>query len=242
MKIKALVAEDERLVREELMYLLQQEDDFDVCPGAENGQQLLSLYHLYEPDVIFLDIQMPSLSGMDAAQKLVVQQKKTPLFVFVTAYEEHAVQAFNLEATDYLLKPYDENRFQETLHRIRKGLTHVPPVPYQSKLLVEDEAKLVVLTPESIVYAARVDRLIEIHTTREVVRSKMTLHELEAKLKGHPFYRSHRSYLVNLNYIDEIEPWFNGAYNIVLADEMQTKIPVSRTSAKPLFQLLQSPN
>ncbi|HET7578683.1 MAG TPA: LytTR family DNA-binding domain-containing protein [Bacillales bacterium] len=245
MKIKALIAEDERLVREEMAYLLQQEDDFILCPSAENGRQMLDLFEQYEPDVVFMDIHMPSLSGIEAARKLKSEAKDSPLFVFITAYEEHAVEAFDLEAVDYLLKPYDEERFQETLGRIRKHLWQPVAEKYEgmqaSKLLVEDKDKLVVLDPELILYAERVERLIEIHTVKEVVRSKMTLQELEDRLSGFAFFRPHRSYLVNLDQIEKILPWFNGAYNLVLADGKETKIPVSRTSAKSLFRLLQLP-
>jgi two-component system response regulator LytT len=242
LKIKALIAEDERLVREELAYLLQQEEDFILCPSAVNGQQMVDLYDQYDPDVIFLDIHMPSLSGIDAARRIRSESGHAPLFVFITAFEEHAVQAFDLEAVDYLLKPYDTERFQVMLERVRKHLSYLPKktkVVRTSKLLVEDKEKMVVLDPKSIYYAERVDRLIEIYTVKEVIRSKMTLQELEDKLNGHPFFRPHRSYLVNLEWIDEILPWFNGAYNLILADGKKTRIPVSRTSAKSLFQLLQ---
>jgi two-component system response regulator LytT len=239
MKIKALIAEDERLVREELAYLLQQEDDFVLCPGAENGRQLLELYEQYEPDVIFLDVHMPSLSGIDAAQQLTRLGKK-PLIVFVTAYDEHAVEAFQLEAVDYLLKPYDVDRLRETLTRIRKHLASPPVKQHQaSKILVDDKEKMAVLNPETIYYAARVDRFIEIHTEKGKIETKMTLQELEEKLRGYSFFRPHRSYLVNLDYIKEIVPWFNGAYNLILTDKNHTQIPVSRTSAKNLFEILQ---
>ncbi|HET7578623.1 MAG TPA: LytTR family DNA-binding domain-containing protein [Bacillales bacterium] len=242
--MKVLVAEDERLVREELAYLLQQEEDVILCPSAENGRQLLDFCSRYDPDVVFLDIHMPSLSGIEAVRKLKSESSRLPLFVFITAFEEHAVEAFELEAVDYLLKPYDDARFQQALERIRKRFLRLDvrgETSRASKLLVEDKEKTIVIDPESIYYAARVDRFIEIHTSKEVVQSKMTLQELEDKLGGYSFFRPHRSYLVNLEYIGEILPWFNGAYNLMLADGEKTKIPVSRSSAKPLFELLQKP-
>ncbi|HEX7065735.1 MAG TPA: LytTR family DNA-binding domain-containing protein [Bacillales bacterium] len=244
MKLKVLIAEDERLVREELAHVLQQEEDIVLCPSAENGRQLLDFCERYTPDVVFLDIHMPSLSGIEAVRELRSESGRLPLFVFITAYEEHAVEAFDLEAVDYLLKPYDDARLQKALERIRKHYakkTDKKGISRASKLLVEDKEKLLVVDPASIYYAARVDRLIEIHTVKEVIHSKMTLQELADKLDGHAFFRPHRSYLVNLEFIDEILPWFNGAYNLILADGEQTRIPVSRSSAKPLFELLQQP-
>ncbi|VEF48198.1 two-component response regulator [Bacillus freudenreichii] len=253
MTIRVMVAEDERLVREELIYMLQQEKGFLLCPSAESGEQLLELYEKYIPDVIFLDIHMPRLSGVDVAKKLIKEKDNPPLFVFTTAYDNYALEAFEVEAVDYLLKPYDELRLKEALDRIRRRLSNFPPfvssneepekaavvpTPSSSKLLVDDGEKVVVLSPESIYYATRVDRFVEIHTANEYIQGKMTLQELEEKLKGFPFFRTHRSYLVNLEFIQEITPWFNGAYNLILKGGKKARIPVSRSAQKKLFQLL----
>ncbi len=250
MTIRVMVAEDERLVREELIYMLQQEKDFLLCPSAESGEQLLELYEKFEPDVIFLDIHMPMMSGVDVAKKLTKDKENPPLFVFITAYDDYALEAFEVEAVDYLLKPYDESRLKEAADRIRRRLSSssksVSPneknstnsIPASSKLLIDDGEKVVVLSPESIYYATRVERFVEIHTADEFVQGKMTLQELEEKLKGFPFFRTHRSYLVNLDFIQEITPWFNGAYNLILKGEKKTRIPVSRSAQKKLFQLL----
>jgi two-component system response regulator LytT len=243
MKIKVMIAEDERLTREELAYLLQQEEHFILCPSAENGQQLLDLYDQYEPDVIFLDIHMPSLSGIDAAIKLRnrdKENKRVPYLIFTTAYDEYAIEAFNLEAIDYLLKPYDTQRFKQAISRVYKHLEQpLSKRPTSSKLLIEDGEKTVVLTPGSIYYAVRSDRHVEIHTEKEIIQTKMTLQDLEEKLTNSSFFRTHRGYLVNLDYIHEIVPWFNGAYNLILKNKDHAKIPVSRSAAKPLFEILQ---
>lgn len=253
MTIRVMVAEDERLVREELMYMLQQENDLLLCPSGESGEQLLELYEKYKPDVIFLDIHMPKLSGVDVAKKLAKEMDAPPLFVFITAYDDHALEAFEVEAVDYLLKPYDESRLKEALDRVRRRLFNSSPteyfneennkissesIPGAAKLLIDDGEKVVVLSPESIYYATRVDRFVEIHTANEFVQGKMTLQELEEKLKGFPFFRTHRSYLVNLDFIQEITPWFNGAYNLILKGGKKTRIPVSRSAQKKLFKLL----
>ncbi|MCF6094976.1 LytTR family DNA-binding domain-containing protein [Microaerobacter geothermalis] len=247
MKIKAMIAEDERLVREELAYLIQHEEDFILCPSAENGQQLLELNDKYQPDVIFLDIHMPGLSGIKVAEKIKADNPNAPLIVFTTAYDEYALQAFDLEAVDYLLKPYDTGRFKEAINRIRKKFAleakpfSVPDAKRSqpSKLLIEDGEKVVVVNPHSIYYVVRAERYLEIHTDQEIMQTKMTLQELEEKLRDLPFFRSHRSYLVNIEYIQEIVPWFNGAYNLILKNKEKTKIPVSRSSAKHLFEIFQ---
>ncbi|MFC4769934.1 LytR/AlgR family response regulator transcription factor [Effusibacillus consociatus] len=255
MKIRAMIAEDERLAREELAYLIQEREDFILCPSAENGRQLLELYHQYRPDVIFLDIEMPLMSGMEVARELVALANKTgertPLFVFTTAYDEYAIEAFGVEAVDYLLKPYDIERLNMAITRVlkhflleRDKLSNGPSAqmsfqpPRSSKLLIDDGEKVVVLTPDVIQYAMRTERFIEIYTPKEKIQTRMTLQELEEKVKGFPFFRPHRSYLVNLDYINEITPWFNGAYNIILKNKEKTKIPVSRTAAKTLFAIL----
>ncbi|MUK87546.1 response regulator [Ornithinibacillus sp. L9] len=243
MKIHAMIVEDERLAREELAYLLQQEEDVLLCPSAENGEQLLTLYQEYQPDVIFLDIHMPGINGVEVAKILRDEQtqQKTPLIVFTTAYESYGVQAFDLQATDYLLKPFDDARFQTAMDRVRSALPQkVSRKPKIDKLVVSIDEKMVVVDPKQIGFAVRDGRSIKIHTLKnDVMETKMNLKELEDKLTGFPFYRPHRSYLVNIDAIKEITPWFNGAYNLVIKDEENSTIPVSRTAAKGLFEALE---
>ncbi|WP_080872073.1 LytR/AlgR family response regulator transcription factor [Oceanobacillus timonensis] len=250
MKMHIMIAEDEQLAREELMYLLEREQDVKLLPSAETGEQLVELYKEHEPDVIFLDVHMPGMRGV-AAAKIIMELAyiKPPLFIFTTAYDDYAVEAFEIEAVDYMLKPYDTARFQTAMHRLRKriqqsenskGRESAQNIPSSAKLLVDDDDRTIVLSPDAIYYAVPHKRMLEIHTEDRVIYSKMTLQELEKKLQGYAFFRTHRSYLVNLNHIQEITPWFNGASNITLKDEKQTKIPVSRTARKHLFDLFGS--
>lgn len=255
--IKVMIADDERLAREELTYLLQQETDVVLLPSASNGRELLELVRQYQPEVVFLDIKMPELEGMEAA-RLLASSERGPLIVCSTAYEDYAVEAFGLNAVDYLLKPTDPARFKETMNRIRSRLAqqHTRSGEKEqagtaasawlsastgklSKLLLDDGNRLVVIDPDSILYAERDDRLINIYTAQQRFTSKMTLQQLEQKLTAYPFFRTHRSYLVNLNYVSELIPWFNGAYNLTLKDQRKTQIPVSRSYAKELLKLLQ---
>ncbi|MEW6624073.1 MAG: LytTR family DNA-binding domain-containing protein [Bacillota bacterium] len=248
MKIKVMIAEDETMPRKELEYLLSQHEDLILCPSATNGKELLEFFENYHPNVIFVDIQMPGLKGMEVA-KYLKAQKKSPLIVFTTAYDEYAVEAFGLNAIDYLLKPYGDNRLQETLDRIRKEFKeqnisqgavkdkiHASKI---SKLLLDDGERLFVVDPKTIYYLVREERMVQVYTEDNVYKTKLTLQNLEEKLSPYNFFRSHRSYLVNLYYVGEIVPWFNGAYTIILKDKNKTRIPVSRSAAKNLLKMLQ---
>lgn len=245
MSIRAMIAEDELMARKELLYLLQEEEDVDILPHAETGEQLIELFMEYRPDVIFLDVEMPGLNGIEAARYILKKgEPKVPLFVFTTAYDEYAIDAFDVEAVDYLLKPYDEARFQRTMSRIRKSLANSGKVRRTEKkqdaavpkLLIDDGERMVVVSPESIYYAVPNKRFLEIHTEEKVIMSRMTLQELEEQLNGHQFFRAHRSYLVNLNHVLEITPWFNGTSNLTLKDKNRTRIPVSRSASKAILE------
>ncbi|MGG3280672.1 LytR/AlgR family response regulator transcription factor [Paenibacillus solani] len=259
-RIRIIIAEDERLAREELTYLLEQEPDIELLPHAANGKELLELVPLQQPDVIFLDVHMPELEGLQAARMLKASPL-SPMIVFTTAYDEYAVEAFGLNAIDYLLKPYSHLRLKETLQRIRSRAHEGQNFPREEaqdganlaalssaeagvrsmrgKLLIDDGDKHVVVDPEGILYAVREERVVRIVTAEgQRITSKSTLQELEEKLAGHSFFRPHRSYLVNVNRIAELSPWQNGAYNIVLKDEQRTMIPLSREAARDLFRLL----
>ncbi|WP_284139609.1 LytTR family DNA-binding domain-containing protein [Virgibacillus sp. LDC-1] len=253
MSIRVLIAEDEHMARKELAFLLAQESDVHVCSEAETGEQLVEHYFMHEPDVIFLDVQMPGMSGVDAAKQICQAcEQQPPLFIFTTAYDDYAMDAFEIEAIDYLLKPYDDQRFRTAMTRVRKRCLQIEeegkrakkkrqsPVSASPKLLLDDGERMVVIAPESIYYAVPDNRMLEIHTADKVIRSRMTLQELEEKLAGYAFFRTHRSYLVNLDQIEEITPWFNGTSNITLKDKQQTTIPVSRAARKALFTIFQA--
>lgn len=246
MTMRIMIAEDEYLAKEELIYMLEKEKDIELCPSAETGEELIDLYFEHKPDVLMLDIEMPGMTGIDAARQIIKATKTPPYIVFITAYDTYAVEAFDVEAIDYLLKPFDQVRFQQMLERLRsrrsdsKEIIKPKEIEVEAsaikKLLIDDGEKMIVISPSSIYYAVPSDRMLEIYTEDKIIESKLTLQELERKLTGLPFFRTHRSYLVNLNQILEITPWFNGAYNITLKDEENTTIPVSRSARKGLFE------
>jgi len=246
MAIHVMIAEDEKLAREELEYLLKQHPDIILLPSAANGRELLESCEKYRPDVIFLDIHMPDIDGMWAARQLMAR-KEPPLIVFTTAYDHYAVEAFRLQAVDYLLKPYSEDQLAEALRRVRAELERrrntaqgspgaLPPHPKVDRLLLEDGGRLIVVDPADILYAERAERHVRLHSARHTYTSKLTLNELEAKLRPYNFFRAHRSYLVNLHHVAEIRPGFHGTYTLVVKGERNTHIPVSRAAAKDLLR------
>lgn len=245
--IRVMIAEDEMMARKELLHLLNEEEGIVQTPHAETGERLIELYSQHLPDVIFLDIEMPGRTGVEAARHIMKgAPDPAPLFVFTTAYDDYAMDAFDVEAIDYLLKPYDEKRFRRAMTRIRKSLSNRKSASVAvekivkttvGKLLIDDGDRMVVVAPDSIYYAVPNKRLLEIHTEDKVIVSRMTLQELEEQLIGHMFFRAHRSYLVNLNHVLEITPWFNGTSNLTLKDSNRTRIPVSRAASKTILHL-----
>lgn len=246
-KIHVMIAEDEPMAKKELLYLLEKETDVELCPCAESGDEVIDLFDQYEPDVLFLDVQMPGKSGVEAAKEITAMSHiHSPLFVFTTAYDEYALEAFEIAAVDYLLKPYDDKRFENAMERVRKRLRLLEKNMSEqatkqvntssAKLLVDDGERMVVLDPDAIYYAVPFKRMLEIHTKEKVIHSRLSLQEFEQKLEGYAFFRTHRSYVVNLNHIREITPWFNGTSNVTLKDKEQTQIPVSRAARKVLLE------
>ena len=252
MTIRVLIVDDEILARDELSFLLSQWDEIEIIGEASDGLEGYQKIKELNPDVIFLDIQMPEMNGLSLAKKIIEEGLK-PLIVFSTAFDEHAVKAFEMNAIDYLLKPFDEERIQNTVARMKKHferpnqeqLTHLL---YQmlgqnkekeekkniSKLAIQTEERVVFIDPNEIVFAYREGRDVLIKTLQDTYLTKYTLQVLEEKLSKYSFFRTHRSYLVNLDYIQEMIPWFNGAHNVVMKDKEQSKIPVSRQFVKPL--------
>ncbi|WP_216828455.1 LytR/AlgR family response regulator transcription factor [Alkalihalobacterium elongatum] len=239
-KIKTIIIDDEPLSRDEMKYLLQNYSDIEIVAEADSGEKGLEMIMIKEPDVAFIDIEMPQMSGLDLARTL-QKMKKIPLIIFATAYPNYAAKAFRVDALDYLLKPFDEDQLNETMKRIKKRLNReekaeqVSPI---AKLAVEDEGRIVYLSPTEIVYLYREERETIICTEDRKFSLKTPIKELEEKLKGFPFFRTHKSYLVNLDKIEELIPWFNGAYQLKVEGK-KDEIPVSRNYVKSLRERLE---
>lgn len=234
--IQVLVVDDERYAREELTYLLEQHQHIKVIGEVERGQEAIVQALQLQPDVVFLDIDMPKMNGIEVAKAL-LELKKVPIIVFATAYPQFAAEAFRINAIDYLLKPYNPNQLSQTIERIHKQLkpdiTTTQSYNTLGKLAVEKDGEIDYIFIKDILYMYPEGKVSKIVTKKTSYEVKSSLKDLENRLATYNFFRVHRSYLVNLNYVTRLTPWFNGAYELELEGETE-KIPVSRNYAKEL--------
>lgn len=233
--IRTLIADDEMYSRDELKHLLNSFPSIQVVGEAETGEAAVMKALQLHPDVVFLDVEMPKMNGMEAARSL-MELKKAPLIVFATAYPQFAAEAFRYEAVDYLLKPYDEVQLKDTIQRVEKHF--LAPKEQEAgkmtgKLAVEGDGEIFYLDPKDILYISREEKFSKIITKSKEYETKTPLKELESRLLPYSFFRIHKSYLVNLDYVTRLTPWFNGAYQLEIEgwDEM---LSVSRNYVKAL--------
>jgi two-component system, LytTR family, response regulator LytT len=257
--ISVVLVDDEKLASDELAYLLKEFDDVEVIATAANGLEAVKLIADLEPDLVFLDVQMPGLDGMGVVEKLRAQGVPLPYFVMATAYDQYAVEAFRLQALDYLLKPVEKDRLAVAVERARKGIaerakaasgaagpaaspTDTPPAKpslQRSKLLVKSNHRNFIVDAQEVVYATIDDGLITVVAANlEGQSNYRTIEELQSNLDPDMFWRVHRSYLVNIHRIKEVIPWFKSSFQLRMDDKKQTEIPVSRVQTKRLRALL----
>jgi two-component system, LytTR family, response regulator LytT len=264
MSITALIVDDEELAREELKYLLDTTGDVDVLGEGKNGVEAVDLIREHHPDVVFLDVQMPGLDGFAVLKKLLETGKGEPLpqIIFATAFDQYAVRAFDVNAIDYLLKPFDKARVLQALDRARLRLQeqasdtrpatgdlrvdtllklieqHQTPRAHSGKIVLQAGSRLLLIDQKDICFASIDDGVISVVTPTIEGQSKCrTLEELFDLLDPAVFWRAHRSYLVNINQIREVVPWFKSTYQLRMADKKQTEIPVSRAQTRRLREL-----
>ncbi len=291
MPITALIIDDEQLAREELEYLLREEEDIDVLAKGRNGIEAVELIQSHHPDVVFLDVQMPGLDGFAVLKRLIELRngghgngEPLPQIVFATAYDQYAVRAFDVNAIDYLLKPFDHERVMQALDRVRQRFHDAPPREIHAsaeeegparphadtdstgtrieallklmeqqqagtkqpspqhlqsgKIVLQAQSRLLFIDQKEICYAAIDEGTITVATPTIEGQSKCrTLEELLDLLDPAIFWRAHRSYVVNINHIREVVPWFKSSYQLRMADKKQTEIPVSRAQTRRLREL-----
>ena len=288
MSISALIIDDEQLAREELQYLLDQVGGVEVLAQGTNGIEAVDLIEEFHPDLVFLDVQMPGLDGFAVIQRLMernraetIAGKKTeplPQIVFATAYDQYAVRAFDVNAVDYLLKPFDRTRVQQAVERVRGRMaggvsasagasqpsdSHADPrtespiesqldsllrllnrpqgasrSPQPARLIVQAQSRLLLVDQADICYAAIDEGVIRVVTQTFEGHSKCrTLEELLDLLDPALFWRAHRGFVVNINHIREVVPWFKSSYQLRMSDKRQTEIPVSRAQTRRLREL-----
>jgi two-component system LytT family response regulator/two-component system response regulator LytT len=256
MSINTIIVDDEKPARDELAFLLKGFPEINVVGLGKNGVEAVALIKEHAPDLVFLDVQMPGLDGFGVLKKLVEKKMKLPHVVFATAFDQYAVQAFDVNAVDYVLKPFDKARISKAIQRARKmmetqttaserleQLVNQLGAPRQSapapvKVLVNWQQRLLLVNAEDMLFAERDGGAVSI-VTREMEGSSnyRTLEELQAALDSDSFWRPHRSYLVNIHHIKEVVPWFKSGYMLKMNDKKATEIPVSRAQTKRLREL-----
>ncbi len=255
MNINTLIVDDEKPARDELAYLLKSFPEINVVGQGKNGDEAVGLIKEHAPDLVFLDVQMPGLNGFGVIKKLVDRKLKMPHIVFATAYDNYAVQAFEVNAVDYVLKPFDKGRIAKAIQRAKK-MMEAKSSPAERletlvsqlgtaksaqpvKLLVKTQQRLMLVDADDVVYASIEDGLITV-VAKDIEGSSnyRTLEELQASLDSDVFWRPHRSYLVNINHIKEVVPWFKSSYMLKMNDKRQAEVPVSRAQTRRLRELL----
>ncbi len=280
MPMTAVIVDDEQLAREELKYLLGSTGNVEILAEGTNGIEAVELIEEYQPDVVFLDVQMPGLDGFAVLKQLIEHRdvQRLPHIVFATAYDQYAVRAFDVNAVDYVLKPFDRNRILQAVERTRarlleaqdSGATFAGPTEstsaklarslemqsllealhlqqgnaragvanLPSKLIVQVQNRLLLVNQAEICYAAIEDGTIRVVTPTLEGQSKCrTLEDLLELLDPNLFWRAHRGFVVNINHIREVVPWFKSSYQVRMDDRKQTEIPVSRAQTKRLREL-----
>lgn len=253
MSLSVVIVDDEQLARDELAYLLREVEDLDVVAQGKNGLEAVNLIKEFAPDIVFLDVQMPGLDGFGVLKKLLEKKIPIPQIVFGTAFDQYAVKAFEVNAVDYVLKPFDKKRVVQAVEKARKNLqpsemnedkigTLVKMLEGQkaqaAKVLLKTGGRLFLVDQKDICFASIEDGVITVVASNMEGQSNCrTLEELLSALDPSLFWRAHRSYLVNINRIKEVVPWFKSSYQIRMDDRKQTEIPVSRAQTKRLREL-----
>lgn len=251
MPIRTLIIDDEPLARERIKGLLTHEVDFEVVGLCGNGREALSLIQEVNPDLLFLDVQMPELDGLSLVSQL--DPEHLPEIIFVTAYDQYALKAFEIHALDYLLKPFDKARFQRTLTRSREQVArarqggineqlmgllrdlHVEKKPID-RLVIRTDGKVLLLRPEEIDWIESAGNYVKVHVGKEEHLHREALGSVEARLRPDLFLRIHRSTLVNVECIRELEPFFQGEYLVILRDG--TRLNLSRHYKERAMKIL----
>ncbi len=253
MSLSAVIVDDEQLARDELAYLLKSVDGVDIVAQGKNGVEAVNLIKEHSPDLVFLDVQMPGLDGFGVIKKLLDKKVSMPQIVFATAFDQYAVKAFEVNAVDYLLKPFDKKRVAQSVQKAKQRVQSPSPAndkletlvkmleqqkPSASKVLLKAAGRLFLVDQKDICYASIEDGVITVFTTTIEGQSNCrTLEELLESLDQNLFWRAHRSYLVNINRIKEVVPWFKSSYQLRMDDKKQAEIPVSRAQTKRLREL-----
>lgn len=250
-KIRAMVVDDEAMARERVIGMLRQESDIELIGECSDGQQAVQAIAAQQPDLVFLDVQMPAVDGFGVIQQ--VGPEKMPAVVFVSAYDEYALKAFEVHAMDYLLKPFSRERFQQTLQHARTHVERrragdlgkrlmalvqdVKPEPQRlDRLVVKSGGRVFFLRTDDIIWIEAAGNYVRLHLAEDSHLFRETMNGIEARLDPRRFVRIHRSRIVNSDRIKELQPWFNGEYVVVLQNG--TRLTLSRGYREKLQERL----
>jgi two-component system LytT family response regulator len=250
-KIRALVVDDEPLARRRIRKLLSRDVEVEVIGDCANGYEAIETINRQAPHLVFLDVQMPEVDGFTVLEKL--DPKARPFVIFVTAYDQYALKAFEVSAVDYLLKPFDRKRFQQALQRAKarlitereSGLNQQTLALLQElkarsqcleRLLIKSGGRAFFLKIDEIDWIGAEGKYVRIHVGNESYLFREGMTAIESQLDARKFMRVHRSYIVNIDRVKELQPWFNHEYRVVLHDG--TKLILSRSCRKKLTELL----
>jgi two-component system, LytTR family, response regulator LytT len=265
MPINTIIVDDEKPARDELAFLLRGFPEINVIGQGKNGVEAVSLIKEHGPDLVFLDVKMPGLDGFGVLKRLVDRKMRLPHVVFATAFDQYAVQAFDVNAVDYVLKPFDRARIAKAIARARKmletqtsaterleklvsqlgatGLVSQLGASKQNssppvKVLVKSQQRLFLVDGDDLIWATIDGGMITVMSREtEGTSNYRTLDDLNEALDADSFWRPHRSFLVNIHHIKEVVPWFNSTYMLKMNDKKQTEIPVSRSQIKRMREL-----
>ena len=256
MSINTIIVDDEKPARDELAFLLKGFSEINLLAQGKNGLEAVNLIREHSPDLLFLDVQMPGLDGFGVLKRLVERKLKVPHVVFATAFDHYAVQAFDVNAVDYVLKPFDKTRIAKAIQKAKKEIeAHTSPAErleqlvsqlaapkpasaQPSKVLIRSQQRMLLVDSSDLIFASIEGGLISvIAKDLEGTSNYRTLEELLAALDQESFWRPHRSFLVNIHHIKEVVPWFKSSFMIKMDDKKQSEIPVSRQQTKRLREL-----
>jgi two-component system LytT family response regulator len=253
-QIRALIADDEALARKFIRRMLKDDRDVEIVGECSNGKEAVAMIRKQNPDVVFLDVQMPEMDGFGVLESIGVE--RLPQIIFTTAYEQYAIRAFELHALDYLLKPFDQARFKDAIkyakerfcserdrddrRQIGALLENIKNKPqYLDRLVIKAGGRITFLSTDEINWIEADDKYVHLHTSKATPMVRQTLTAMEAQLDPEKFRRVHRSAIVNVKRIKELQPLFSGEYSIVLEDG--TKLTLSRSYKDRLFERLGKP-
>lgn len=250
-RIRALIADDEPLARERLRMLLADEDWIEVIDEAGDGRAAIDAIRKHRPDLVFLDVQMPGATGFEVIEA--IGADRMPFVVFVTAYDQYALKAFDVHAIDYLLKPFDKERFHTGLARARQQIERrsggelerrllelvqdlKPAMQRMERFVIKTSGRVFFVRAEEIDWIEAAGNYVKLHVGNDAHLFRETMNALEARLHPDTFYRIHRSHIVNIERVRELQPWFNGEYVVFLKDG--TRLTLSRGYREKLQERL----